>query len=1027
MSIPPAVSSPTSPGWSRWIERLRAATAGRFTIIRELGRGGFAAVFLAQQLQPNRRVAIKLLLPAHLDSEWALEHFRGESQKIAEWRHQSVVTIYEVHEVEDLFFFVMSYVEGGSLHDLIGSQGPLSIPIARSVLAQTGSALQYAHRQGVTHRDIKPQNVLIDIDGGAVVTDFGISKQSGGPSHTVTGMIFGSPPYMAPEQCESGATSTQSDQYALGITVYEMLVGTAPFTGPPMSVLMAQIQKPVPLLRTIRPDCPPDLEAAVARMLAKNPADRFPTIADALQAAGAVELPDYAAERRAFAQAARDIASRAQSQVLELLSMPPRIEVGDKIPLQASVKTLAGLPVDNPQIKWSVDNKAVAQLDDSNGELTALAPGFTTVFVRGGGSEQQVRVDVVAPRAASIQVAGPVGPLSLGQQARLTAVVHSKHGLPVSSPTTWISDDPRVATITADGMLKTMRAGRTRIRAQVDEVTSDFWIDVKSADAADVRITGAPSALFVGDSRQLTPVVFDQSDQLLTDRPLQWTSSDRGVATVSPTGMVTACAVGAVTITATCDAKTATVSLQIREAQAAVIELIKPPESMRVGDSVRLRAVVRDAQGNAVDRVLTWMTDDDTIARISVDGTLTAIGAGLTVVSASIDDVAAATAVDIIARQTTAVMDSPALPPRLTMPPLDNAPTGATAVFGAGATKPPVMPSFPVDAVVPTVADDKSDAKAKADAKADAKAAKKKDKKSAPASAIDAPTPVSEPSLVAPTSASGGSSMKFIVAGGVALAAIALVVVMNTRGGSSTDAAPATSSPATAAAPAVAPPSTAPVSEPAAATKPRAPTATAPEQLAKAPMVTPPKADPRAANLARRSADNTPSNAPANPRQKATAAATPQAAPQPTATAPAPVNTPTAPVATAPATAAPVNDAAANETRIRQLVAEYAGALAGRKLDEAVRLFPKMPDATRSGWKTFFGQGTEMRVDYNVGSVSVNGKSGVAKVSGTHKFIPADGKAMCLPVTMQFRVEDVGNNWRIDGLDQKAGDAKSCK
>ena len=485
--------------------------------------------------------------------------------------------------------------------------------------------------------------------------------------------------------------------------------------------------------------------------------------------------------------------------------------------------------------------------------------------------------------------------------------------------------------------------------------------------------------------------------------------------------MVTACAVGAATITATCDGKTATVPLQIREAQAAVIELIKPPESMRVGDSVRLRAVVRDAQGNAVDRVLTWMTDDNTIARISVDGTLTAIGAGLTVVSASIDDVAAATAVDIIARQTTAVMDRPALPPLLTMPPLDNAPAGATALFGAGATKPPVMPSFPVDAVVPTVADDKSDAKA------DAKAAKKKDKKSAPAPAIDAPTPVSEPSPVAPIAVSGGSSMKFIVAGGVALAAIALVVVMNSRGGSSTDAAPATSSPTTAVATAVAPPSTAPVSEPPTVAKPPAPTTTEPKQLAKAPTVTPPKVDPRAANVARRGADNTPSNAPANPRQKATAAATSQAAPQPTATAPAPVNTPTAPVATAPVTAAPVNDAAANETRIRQLVAEYAAALAGRKLDEAIRLFPKMPDATRSGWKTFFGQGTEMRVDYNVGSVSVNGKSGVAKVSGTHKFIPADGKAMCLPVTMQFRVEEDGNNWRIDGLDQKDGGAKSCK
>ena len=206
MADTPVTSNPSAPGWSRWIERLRRATAGRFTILRELGRGGFAAVFLAQQQQPSRRVAIKLLLPAHLESAWALDHFRGESQKIAEWRHQSVVTIYEVHEVDDLFFFVMSYVEGGSLTDLIGQMGPLPVPIVRSVLAQVGGALQYAHRQGVTHRDIKPQNVLIDVDGGAVVTDFGISKHADGTSHTVSGMIFGTAPYMAPEQCETGAT-----------------------------------------------------------------------------------------------------------------------------------------------------------------------------------------------------------------------------------------------------------------------------------------------------------------------------------------------------------------------------------------------------------------------------------------------------------------------------------------------------------------------------------------------------------------------------------------------------------------------------------------------------------------------------------------------------------------------------------------------------------------------------------------------------------------------------------------------------
>src|SRR6185436_4653697 len=292
MPQPPVISSPNSPGWSSWIERLRAATAGRFTIIRELGRGGFAAVFLAQQLQPNRRVAIKLLLPTHLDSQWALEHFRGESQKIAEWRHQSVVTIYEVHEVDDLFFFVMSYVEGASLHDLIQTLGPLPIPIVRSVLAQMGSALQYAHRQGVTHRDIKPQNVLIDVDGGAVVTDFGISKQAGGTSHTVTGMIFGTPQYIAPEQAETGANSIASDQYALGIVVYEMLTGAPPFDGVPMSVLIAHIEKPAPPVTERRPDTPPELAAAVARMLMKKPEERFASVAEAIHAAGAAELPD---------------------------------------------------------------------------------------------------------------------------------------------------------------------------------------------------------------------------------------------------------------------------------------------------------------------------------------------------------------------------------------------------------------------------------------------------------------------------------------------------------------------------------------------------------------------------------------------------------------------------------------------------------------------------------------------------------------------------------------------------------------
>ncbi len=647
-------------------------------------------MFLAQQQQPNRRVAIKLLLPAHLDSVWALDHFRGESQKISEWRHQSVVTIYEVHEVEDLFFFVMSYVEGGSLHDLIAKLGPLSVPITRSVLSQVGGALQYAHRQGVTHRDIKPHNVLIDVDGGAVVTDFGIAKQSGGTSHTVTGMIFGTAPYMAPEQCETGATSIMSDQYALGIVAYEMMTGEPPFTGPATSVLMAHLQKQAPLLSTIRPDCPPELEAAVARMLSKNPADRFANIAEAMQAAGVVELPEYSPERRRFAQAARDIAARAEAHVIDIVSIPPTLEVGDRIPLHASAKTSAGEPVAASQIVWSSDNTEVAALDASNGELTALTPGFTTLFVRSGGGEQQVRVDVKPPQAAWIQVSGPRTPLHVGETSQLAATARSKHGLPVSGAPVWVSEDPKLVVITSDGVLKALAVGRTRVFAQVDQVSSEFWIDVAPAAVAELRIVGAPSRLTMGDRRQLSAVVLDTADHVLTDRVVQWSSSDRKLATVSPTGLVTASSAGIVTISASCEVHLASIRFTVEELQAVMVEIANAPGSLRVGESVRVRAVARDGQGNAIDRPITWITDDAEVARVSADGTLSAVAPGTVVVAASMDGVTRAVVVEITAR-----------PVMATAPPIIP-PLAATAVFGTAGAPAPVAPKV-VPPVIPPV------------------------------------------------------------------------------------------------------------------------------------------------------------------------------------------------------------------------------------------------------------------------------------------------------------------------------------
>src|SRR5439155_15553263 len=144
---------------------------------------------------------------------------------------------------------------------------------------QVGSALTYAHRSGVVHRDIKPANILIDEDGSAVVTDFGIAKVAQLPSGTNPGALVGTPAYMSPEQCSGAEVSGASDQYALGAVAYEMITGVAPFSGSTITVMQAHLQEPPRLIRDLSGDCPPELEAAILRMLEKDPQDRWPSMA----------------------------------------------------------------------------------------------------------------------------------------------------------------------------------------------------------------------------------------------------------------------------------------------------------------------------------------------------------------------------------------------------------------------------------------------------------------------------------------------------------------------------------------------------------------------------------------------------------------------------------------------------------------------------------------------------------------------------------------------------------------------------
>ena len=286
------LESKAEAGWREVQDRLQAATEGRYQIIRELGRGGMAAVYLAKEIALNREVAIKVMRPSFLLDPGMVERFLREARTMASLSHQNIVKIHSVEEANQLYFFVMQYIAGRSLDRVIGGE-QLPVAAMQAVIFEAAAALTHAHKQGVVHRDIKPANIMLDREGNAIVTDFGIAKVADVQATSATMGQMGTPLYMSPEQCEGSAVTPHSDQYSLGNVAYEMLTGVPPFQRPTAIALGTAIlyDKPKPI-RTFRSDCPADIDAAVIRMLAKKPAERFPSLTEAAAAVGGDRLAD---------------------------------------------------------------------------------------------------------------------------------------------------------------------------------------------------------------------------------------------------------------------------------------------------------------------------------------------------------------------------------------------------------------------------------------------------------------------------------------------------------------------------------------------------------------------------------------------------------------------------------------------------------------------------------------------------------------------------------------------------------------
>ncbi len=318
-----------------------------YTLLEPIGHGGMAVVYRARQDSLDRTVAIKILSENLAASTEFMERFRREARTAANLRHPNVITVFDFGEDErGVPYLVLEYIEGPTLADLMDSG--LEDSRVPNLLDQIAAGLDYAHARGVIHRDIKPGNVLMTDDGRAVLADFGLAWLLEGAHLTLTGGVIGTPEYMSPEQASGEPIDHRSDIYALGVVLYEMLVGERPFVADtPIAVLLQHLQDPAPSVLIARPDLPLAVGDVVARSLVKDPAERFASAGElarafrsAMQerpaaASAAAEARSASSEDAAPAVIGKSSVDEAQSPPLtEWLTCP---DCGTSLPFGAGI------------------------------------------------------------------------------------------------------------------------------------------------------------------------------------------------------------------------------------------------------------------------------------------------------------------------------------------------------------------------------------------------------------------------------------------------------------------------------------------------------------------------------------------------------------------------------------------------------------------------------------------------------------------------------------------------------------------
>jgi beta-lactam-binding protein with PASTA domain/predicted Ser/Thr protein kinase len=301
---------------------------GRYRVLRRLGSGGMANVYLAEDEELGRQVAIKILNDRHAADDQFVERFRREAKNAAGLSHPNIVQIYDRGEAEGTYYIAMEYLEGQTLKELAVVRRPVPIREAIAYARQILAALRFAHRKGIVHRDIKPHNALIDDDGRVKVTDFGIARAGPASQMTEAGSIIGTAQYLSPEQARGGAIDQRSDLYSVGVVLYELLTGTVPFTGDtPVEIAMKHLSSVPEPPSARRADIPRPLDQVVLRALAKDAEERYATAeemdAELARVAEGLPVSSETAEAATAVLAGAGVTDAAPTAIARAPTRPP--------------------------------------------------------------------------------------------------------------------------------------------------------------------------------------------------------------------------------------------------------------------------------------------------------------------------------------------------------------------------------------------------------------------------------------------------------------------------------------------------------------------------------------------------------------------------------------------------------------------------------------------------------------------------------------------------------------------------------